>query len=197
MADAFMGEIRIFPYLFNPYGWFPCDGRQLAISSYSALYSLLGIRYGGDAKTTFNLPNLNGNIPVGLGRALTGTNYTIGQTLGAATVTLNSTQTPPHYHTMSGKISSGSPSTTGMTAGPNTTAPLSMLSRAITVGSPPKPVGAYSNTGSSNPTTETAVNVAPAGGTATGTALPHPNVMPSLVMGYFINWDGVYPVNPN
>ena len=198
MADAFIGEIRIFPYMFNPNGWFPCDGRQIMIGSYQALYSLLGTRYGGDGKTTFNVPNLNGNIPVGAGTAVTGTVYTIAKTLGTTTVTLTYAQTPPHFHTMSGRVSTGNPATTGMTGGPNTAAPLSMLSRAVVPGSPPKPVGAYSNTGASDPTTYTGVNVAPSGGTPGGGGpLSHPNVMPSLVMGYFINWDGVYPVNPN
>lgn len=193
--DAFIGEVRIFPYLFNPAGWLPCGGQQLQIFSYQALYSLMGTRWGGDGKTTFNLPNLNGFIPVGAGTAATGTTYPFGLTVGTATVTLTNSTVPAHRHIMSGR--SDATGTTGMTAGPSTVAPLSKLSRAIVPGTPPKSIGAYSNSGSNPPTTAIGVNVAVTGGTAGGGIAAHPNVMPSLVMGYFINWDGVYPVKPN
>jgi microcystin-dependent protein len=194
MADAFIGEIRILPYIFNPAGWWPCDGRQLNIQSYAALYSLLGTRFGGDGKTTFSLPNLAGFIPVSTGTAATGTPYTFAGTLGSQTVTLvSASQLGGHTHLMSARHSSTG--TTGMTAGPNTTAPLSKLSRALVTGSPPKVTQAYSGPpgGPTAPSTAVAAQVAPFGG---GPA-PHPNMMPYLVMGYFINWDGIYPTRPN
>jgi len=78
MVEPFLGEIRMIGFDYVPDGgWLPCDGQTLSIVLNSALYSLLGIKYGGDGKTTFNLPNLNGknltapiiplgsNIPVG------------------------------------------------------------------------------------------------------------------------------------
>jgi microcystin-dependent protein len=199
MADAFIGEIRIFPYIFNPSGWILCDGRQLLIQVYPALYALIGARFGGDAQRTFNVPNLNGNIPLHMGQAATGTTYQWGQTLGTTTVTLTSSQVTPHSHAMTGLVGSGSPSTTGMTAGPNTQAPLSMLSRAIAPPVPPaqqpRPTAAYSNTAANPPSTTVAMKVDPVG--PTGAVAPHENVMLTMVMGYFINFDGIFPERPN
>lgn len=194
MADAFIGEIRIFPYTFNPVGWFPCDGRQLGIGQYTALYSLLGARFGGNGQTTFNLPNLAGFIPVSQGTAATGTPYVFPQQVGAPTVTLsNPLQGATHTHTMTGRLSSGG--VAGLTAGPNTTVPLSKLSRGVVDGPTPRPIQVYSGPpgGPTAPSTSVAAQVS----YAPGGAAAHPNMMPYLVMGYFINWDGNYPTRPN
>jgi len=166
------------------------------IQQYPALYSLLGVRFGGDGRATFNLPNIAGFIPVSAGQAVTGTPYVFVQQVGAQTVTLSSSiQGASHTHTMTARLSSGG--TTGMTAGPNTAAPLSKLSRAVVAGSPPRPIQAYSAPpgGPTAPSTSVAAQVSYAG--ATGGAAAHPNMMPYLVMGYFINWDGIYPTRPN
>src|ERR1700686_2703921 len=60
MADPFVAEIRIFPFNFPPKGWAFCDGQLMAISQNTALFSLLGTTYGGDGKSTFALPNMQG-----------------------------------------------------------------------------------------------------------------------------------------
>ncbi len=62
--DYLVGSIVLFPYSFTPYGWLPCEGQALAINQNQALYSLIGITYGGDGKTTFNVPNLKGAEPM-------------------------------------------------------------------------------------------------------------------------------------
>ena len=64
MSEPFLGEIRMFAGTFAPYGWEFCDGQTLQIQNNVALFTLLGITYGGNGQTTFNLPNLNGNIPL-------------------------------------------------------------------------------------------------------------------------------------
>lgn len=64
MSEPFLGEIRMFAGTFAPHGWEFCDGQALQINSNKALYSLLRTIYGGNGQTTFNLPNLNGNIPL-------------------------------------------------------------------------------------------------------------------------------------
>ena len=61
MADPFVAEIRIFPFNFPPKGWAFCDGQLLPISQNTALFSLLGTTYGGDGKSTFALPDLQGS----------------------------------------------------------------------------------------------------------------------------------------
>uniref|UniRef100_UPI000648CAAE phage tail protein n=1 Tax=Alistipes sp. ZOR0009 TaxID=1339253 RepID=UPI000648CAAE len=69
--EAFLGEIRLFPYNRIPSadGWMPCNGQQLTIQQYQALYSLISNQFGGDTRTYFNLPNLNGRVLLGYGRS--------------------------------------------------------------------------------------------------------------------------------
>ncbi len=64
MADPFVAEIRIFPFNFPPKGWAFCDGQILPLSQNTALFSLLGTTYGGDGKSNFALPNMQGNAPM-------------------------------------------------------------------------------------------------------------------------------------
>jgi len=68
MSDPFLGEIQIFPYNYAPQGWAHCSGSIIAISDNPALYSLLADSYGGDNRTTFGLPNLQGRSVIGQGR---------------------------------------------------------------------------------------------------------------------------------
>ncbi len=88
MAEPFIGEIRIFGFYFAPLGWAQCAGQLLPIAQNTALFSLLGTNYGGDGKSTFALPNLQGGGLIGTGEALTGTNYDTGQSVGSDNVTL-------------------------------------------------------------------------------------------------------------
>ena len=67
MVEAYLGEIRIFAGNFAPKGWAFCEGQLLPIEKYKALFSLLGVTYGGDGRTTFALPDLRGRLPVGSG----------------------------------------------------------------------------------------------------------------------------------
>ena len=60
MADPFVAEIRIFPFNFAPKGWAWCDGQLLPLSQNTALFSLLGTTYGGNGKSNFALPDLQG-----------------------------------------------------------------------------------------------------------------------------------------
>src|SRR5438445_2136406 len=68
MSDQFVAEIRIFPFNFAPKGWALCDGQLLPISQNTALFSLLGTTYGGDGKSTFALPDMQGNTPMQQGQ---------------------------------------------------------------------------------------------------------------------------------
>ena len=71
MSDPFIGEIRIWPYNFAPRGWAFCDGQLLPIANNTALFSILGTIYGGDGRSTFGLPNLQGRVPIHAGRGPT------------------------------------------------------------------------------------------------------------------------------
>ncbi|MFY8106732.1 MAG: phage tail protein, partial [Elstera sp.] len=178
--DAFIGEIRMFPFGYAPIGWFACDGRLMPIGQYQALYSLLGTRFGGDGKTNFNLPNLNGRIPVDAGVSpTTGTQFVFAQTVGQETVTLNAAQAPSHTHTFTAKVSNAS--TTGMTgvAQATGTAPnqvgTSLLSRGLN--SAAKPINAY-DVPPTTQETSLGVKVSVAYGNAQTGVDPHPNLQP-------------------
>src|SRR5205085_2123416 len=100
MSSPFVAEIRIFAGNFAPTGWATCDGQLLPISQNTALFSLLGTFYGGDGKSTFALPNLQGSAPIGVGQGSGLSNYDLGQISGASNVTLLTTEMPIHTHVM-------------------------------------------------------------------------------------------------
>ena len=95
MSDPYLGEIRMFAGTFAPRGWALCQGQLLSISSYQALFSLLGTYYGGDGRTTFALPDLRGRFPM---HASSG--HPLGQKSGTETVTLSASELPPHSHSL-------------------------------------------------------------------------------------------------
>src|SRR3954453_19876394 len=98
MADPFVAEIRIFPFSFAPKGWAFCDGQLLPISQNPALFSLLGTTYGGDGKSTFALPNLQGNAPMHPGQGPGLSLHDLGETGGSETVSLLESEIPSHSH---------------------------------------------------------------------------------------------------
>lgn len=97
--SAFIGEVKMFGGNFAPRGWAFCEGQLLAISSNSALFSILGTIYGGDGRTTFALPDLRGRAAIQQGTGPGLPTYRLGQRGGAETVTLNSTEMSNHNHT--------------------------------------------------------------------------------------------------
>ena len=107
--EDFIATIKLFAGNFAPDGWFFCWGQSLPIQQYAALYSLLGTTYGGDGRTTFNLPDLRGRVPVGAGMSPTlGSNHQVGEKWGAENTTLTPAQLPV-------KVSGGVDAGTGTT----------------------------------------------------------------------------------
>src|SRR5215216_4213143 len=100
MADPFVAEIRIFPFNFAPKGWAWCDGQLLPLSQNTALFSLLGTTYGGDGKSTFALPDLQGRAPMHPGQGPGLSLHDLGETGGSETVTLLESEIPAHAHAM-------------------------------------------------------------------------------------------------
>lgn len=172
MADPFIGELRLLPYTYAPYGWMPCDGRILQIVQYTALYSLLGTQFGGDGRTNFGLPNLPGRVVVGAGNGPGLTPRRVGDLGGDEGVTLNTAQTPSHAHAMQGSSERGT-------------------SKDAADGIPADPVG------SDNPYLASGAKAAFATPTPPGgVAQPHDNMMPSLSLQYCIAVQGLYPPRP-
>src|SRR5436853_6949154 len=96
--DPFVAEIRIFPFNFAPKGWAFCDGQILPLSQNTALFSLLGTTYGGDGKSNFALPNMQGKAPMHPGQGPGLSLHDLGETGGSETVSLLESEIPSHSH---------------------------------------------------------------------------------------------------
>jgi microcystin-dependent protein len=105
MAEPFMGEIRQFAFGVVPKGWLPCNGQLLPIAQNQALFSLLGTTYGGDGRTTFQLPDLRGRLPLGFSQATA-----LGTTGGETAHALTTGETPTHTHAVQASSVAGSAS---------------------------------------------------------------------------------------
>ena len=173
MADPFVAEVRIFPCNFAPKGWATCDGQLLPISQNTALFSLLGTYYGGDGRSNFALPNLQGKAPLQQGQGPGLSLYDLGQEGGSATVTLLNSEMPAHVHNARASANDG----TLPAPGSNTWA-IPGADRDLFI---------Y-NAGTTNP-----VNMAPDALSISGGSQPHNNLMPYLTLNYCIALQGVYP----
>jgi len=97
--ETFLGQIVMVAFNFAPQGWALCNGQLMSIAQNTALFSLLGTYYGGDGRTTFALPNLQGRVPIHQGESAGTSNYVIGQSGGVDNVTLLVNNMPAHSHT--------------------------------------------------------------------------------------------------
>ncbi len=169
MAQPYVGEIRMFGGTFAPLGWADCNGQQLPISENEALFQLIGTTYGGDGESTFNLPNLQGRIPMHFGNGPTGITYQIAEAAGTVQETLTVQQMPVHNHAL---VATGNP---GGGNNPGNQVLAQGANVKLYIGDAP--------TTSLNPQT-----VAPAGGSQ-----PHSNEMPYLVVRFIISLFGIFP----
>src|ERR1044071_450717 len=115
MADPFVAEIRIFPFNFAPKGWPFCVCQFLPISQNTALFSLLGTTYGGDGKSTFALPDLQGSAPMHPGQGPGLSLHDLGEVGGSQTVTLLESEIPAHTHGLVASTQPGEDPTPGPT----------------------------------------------------------------------------------
>lgn len=95
--EPFLGEITLMPISFAPKGWAPCNGQILPINQNQALFALLGTTYGGDGRTTFALPNLNGRVAIGAGNQ-----HYLGTSGGEESHALTINEMPSHIHAVKG-----------------------------------------------------------------------------------------------
>jgi microcystin-dependent protein len=107
VSSPFVAEIRMFGFNFAPTGWAQCNGQLMPISQNTALFSLLGTYYGGDGKSTFALPNLQGNVALNQGQGSGLSERFLGEMSGSPSVTLLQSEMPIHNHNVMARVSPG------------------------------------------------------------------------------------------
>jgi len=171
MSQPYIGQIMITPYAFAPRNFAQCFGQTMSIAQNQALFSLLGVAYGGNGQTTFMLPDLRSRTPVGIGTSPSGSSYVIGQASGSESVSLMNGDIPAHVHG-----SSYSTATSSARSPSN---------------------GLFGNTGSNavyvNASGAPQVALNPATVSTTGSNLPHPNLQPYTVLNFCIALQGIFP----
>lgn len=156
-------------------GWLLCDGREVNVADYQGLYDVIGNSFGG-GEGTFNLPNCQARVPGAVG-VFGGSNFTMGDAVGATTHTLTVQQMPSHNHTINdpGHIHTGDTYRTGNQSTDN----------------------AFGTETAANETTaEGTVDSATTGITInnTGGGLPHNNMQPTLFVGNMFIFAGFFDI---
>jgi microcystin-dependent protein len=170
MADPFVAEIRIFPFNFAPTGWAMCDGQLMPISQNTALFSLLGTTYGGDGKSTFALPDMQGNAPMHPGQGKGLSLHDLGETGGTQVVSLLQSEMPSHSHAWNASNQDG-----------NDQSPVNELMAGGVGG-----VSTYAAPSALKPFSPNVISIA-------GGDLPHNNMQPFLTLLFCIAMQGVFP----
>jgi microcystin-dependent protein len=167
MGTPYLSEIRLISFNYAPKGWAFCNGQTLPINQNQALFSLLGTTYGGNGTTTFQLPNLQGRVAMHFGSDPFGNSYVLGETGGAAAVTLTAAELPAHTHAAQGVA---------------TVASLGPAAGNVWANSPANPYGTSPNA---------LMNAR--GVSSAGASQPHQNESPYLVLNYVIALQGIFP----
>lgn len=174
MADAYLGEIRMFGGNYAPDGWVLCDGRTLSIDENNALYALIGATYGSDGASTFKVPDLRGRIPVHQGNGTGLTSRTLGASFGVENVTLTEANLPAHTHA----IAAGGTASTNLPTG-------AYLADATGF-------NLYAPAATTGMATMDA-NVMEASGGASPVVTPFSNLMPGQCVSFIMATAGMYP----
>jgi microcystin-dependent protein len=170
LSDQFLAEIRVFPFNFAPLGWALCDGQLLPISQNTALFSLLGTTYGGDGKSTFALPNIQGRAVMHPGQGPGLSLHDLGEEGGEVSVSLLQSEIPVHSHSTSASQSDGGDR--------------SPANERFAVGT-----GGIQMYAAPGAVTQLAQQTwTPAGGNA-----PHNNMAPYLTLSFCIALQGIFP----
>ncbi len=210
--EGYIGQIILWSGVqYVPLNWLECNGQTVLIQQYQALYSLIGTIYGGDAKTTFALPDLQARVPVGIGTAGIGTNPVVpltvklGEKGGSNTVTfansltaiLNATLTAANIPALTANVSIPTVNADGNTNDPSN----ANLAKSASLGS--DGVNIYNNGATSthlNPFGITVGNSTPTPITAQVSIPTNQNTavnrQPYLGLRYIICVNGLYPDRP-
>jgi microcystin-dependent protein len=171
MADAYIGEIRLFAGNYAPQGWLLCNGQTLNISDNEALFTLVGTSYGGDGRTTFQLPNLQGVLALGRGQGPGLSSYALGATVGSYEVQLARSNIPAHTHAVATAVEAQQLAPANLAYAPSAWTP-------------------YVTTNAAGFAAQT---MDPSVVSPVGSNQPHENRMPALVISYIICTNGIFP----
>ena len=170
MATPFVGQIMMVGFNFAPRGWVFCSGQLLPISQFDVLFALIGTTYGGDGQNTFAAPDLRGRIPIHQGQGAGLSNYVIGQLSGVENVTLATSQTPLHTHTLNATAAAATAINPSNLLLANTSGPNLYLEDT-----PTAPLNAASI------------------GSSGGGSQPHENMQPYICVNFCIAVEGIFP----
>ena len=165
MSTPYLGQITAYAFGVIPKGWMACNGQLLQINQNQPLFSLIGTTYGGDGRTTFGLPNLQGLMPLSMGPG-----YNIGQTGGEANHTLVVNEMPTHNHSVAASTTSTSLQSAAQNNYPTAPAGDTLYASSQTAG----------------------VNMG-GGSSPNGASQPHPNQQPYLALSFCIAVQGLFP----
>lgn len=179
-TEPFIGEVKVFGFSFSPLGYAYCAGQTYSIATNTALFALIGTTYGGDGVQTFNLPDLQGRIPIGQGQGPGLPDYIMGETGGSTTVTMTTSNMPAHLHTLNSMHVKIKAST--IMADENGPADLY-----------PGIASASVYTASPSANTYTGGTVVSGSTDSSGIGVPFSIVNPYLVLNYCIAIEGIFP----
>ncbi|MEI7027941.1 phage tail protein [Paenibacillus sp. y28] len=168
--DAYLGEIRIFSGNYAPAGWAFCQGQQLSLLRYQALFTILGGAFGTDNKTYFCLPDLRGCVPMHQGSGAGLTPRACYSSGGSMTETLSVNEIPYHTHTVNSQTTA------------TDTSPIGNVWANEPRGST---VSVYTETPN--------VDMQPAALSSVGGSQAHNNMQPFVALNYIICLEGIYP----
>lgn len=194
--DAYIGEVRAFGFQFAPEGWLECNGQTYSIQQFTPLFAVINTTYGGDGKTTFGVPNLQGNAVVGVGQGPGLSFWPQGKTNGCEGIALTmQSQLPVHNHTIVTETETSTFKANTLAA---PVANSSWLSRPVQVTGASTPASPIFNftAAAQGVAVDTAFHPLTLGATAGGSQV-HENRQPYLPMIYCICWNGVYPMPAN
>lgn len=171
--SGYLGSVELWPIAWAPYGWALCNGALLPISSYTALFSLIGTYFGGDGIQTFQLPNMQSRVPIGIGQGIGLSLYVLGETGGTEYVNLLYNNMPAHSHSVN--------CDTASTGRGLQLSPVNHLPATV-------PTGGHGIYGPTQGGTMSPAMIGTAGGNQ-----PFPILPPYLGMNYIIALNGVFP----
>ena len=177
-TDAYVGEIRMFPFGFAPTGWAVCAGQLLPLSQNTALFQVIGTIYGGNGTSNFALPSLQGNAPMHAGQGTGLSERSVGEYLGEPTVTLTTKELPAHDHTVEAYEDLA-----------NTADPADSTYMKGNYDDGMGHSGGVQIYSTSPPDTKLAAGAL----LSAGSSSPHNNMMPSLAVNFCIALQGIFP----